>query len=125
MAKRILILDDDQDIRYFCSVIFESLDFDVVSSSKSENILELVAKVKPDLILIDNRMPVLAGSEATKVLKSNARFKKIPVILFSAGHDLEEIAQKAKADAYLKKPFDLSDIEHLVCSLLKMKPAKH
>jgi len=119
MAKKILILDDDEDILYFCTVIFESLDFKVTSVSYTDKILELVEEAKPDIILIDNWMPGIAGNEATKILKSDSRFKQLPIVLFSAASNLPEIARTAGADAYIEKPFDLNDLENLILSLLK------
>ncbi|MFC6101477.1 response regulator [Olivibacter domesticus] len=121
MAKRILILDDDEDILYFCTEIFEALDFDVKSVSHTEDILKTVADSRPDIILIDNWMPGIQGKDATKTLKSADRFKEIPVVLFSAGNNLEQIAKSAGADAFLEKPFDISTLENLILDLLKRK----
>jgi len=119
MTKKILILDDDEDILYFCRVIFEALDFEVTSVTHTDHILALVKTTTPDIILIDNWMPGMSGDEATRVLKSIEQFKQIPVVLFSAANDLEAIAQHAGADAYIQKPFDLDDLEKLILSLLK------
>jgi len=119
MTKKILILDDDEDILYFCRVIFEALDFEVTSVTHTDHILALVKTTTPDIILIDNWMPEMSGDEATRVLKSIEQFKQIPVVLFSAANDLEAIAQHAGADAYIQKPFDLDDLEKLILSLLK------
>lgn len=121
MAKRILILDDDEDILYFCTLIFEALDFEVKSVSHTEDIVKTVQESLPDIILIDNWMPGVRGQEATKILKSAPAFKEIPVVLFSAGNNLESIAQRAGADAFLEKPFDISTLENLILSLLKCR----
>jgi len=121
MAKKILILDDDEDILYFCRVIFEALDFEVTSVTHTDRILALVMTAAPDIILIDNWMPGMSGDEATRVLKSHKQFKYIPVVLFSAANNLETISQQAGADAYIKKPFDLDDLEKLILSILESK----
>lgn len=119
MAKRILILDDDEDILYFCTVIFEALNFNVTSVAQSDKILELAASIRPDIILIDNWMAGIEGSEATKLLKADSRFKEIPIVLFSAANNLHDIAHEAGANAFIQKPFDLDDLENLILSLLE------
>ncbi len=119
MRNKILILDDDEDILYFCSVVFEGLDFEVVSSSHSKDIVEQVEQAQPDIILIDNWIPGLGGVKATQALKSNLNLCDIPIILFSANSNLPALAEEAGADNYLKKPFDLDELENMALSLLK------
>lgn len=121
MAKKILILDDDEDILYFCTVIFEELNFEVKSVSHTNDILEQVGTAQPDIILIDMRMPGPGGLASTQQLKADKRFRDIPVVMFSATNDLHNIAKEAGADAYIKKPFDLDKLEELILSLLKVK----
>jgi CheY-like chemotaxis protein len=121
MAKKILILDDDEDILYFCTVIFEELKFEVKSVLHSNNILDQVADAQPDVILIDMRMPGPGGVVSTQQLKADKRFSSIPVVMFSATNDLQQVAQKAGADAYIQKPFDLDELEALILSLLHLK----
>lgn len=119
MRNKILILDDDEDILYFCSVVFENLDFDVISSPHSKDIIEQVEQAQPDIILIDNWIPGLGGVKATQELKSTPHLKEIPIILFSANSNLPALAEEAGANSYLKKPFDLDELESLALSLLK------
>jgi len=119
MRNKILILDDDEDILYFCSVVFENLDFDVVSSPHSDDIITQVEQAQPNIILIDNWIPGLGGVKAIQELKKREHLNKIPVILFSANSNLAVLAEEAGADSYLKKPFDLDELEKLALSLLK------
>lgn len=119
MRNKILILDDDEDILYFCSVVFENLGFDVVSSPHSKDIIDQVEQADPNIILIDNWIPGLGGIKATQILKEAQHLKQIPVILFSANSNLPALAEEAGADSYLKKPFDLDELESLALSLLK------
>lgn len=121
MRNKILILDDDEDILYFCSVVFENLDFEVVSSPHSKDIIEQVEQAKPDIILIDNWIPGLGGVKATQTLKSTPNLNGIPIILFSANSNLPALAEEAGADSFLKKPFDLDELESLALSLLSSK----
>ncbi len=119
MSYRILILDDDTDILFFCSVIFENLGFDVASVTHCKDIYDQVEKNHPDIILIDNWIPDVGGTKAIQLLKQHPVFKEIPVILFSANNNLPALAKEAGADNYLKKPFDLTAIEEMVLTLVK------
>ncbi|MCL4638829.1 MULTISPECIES: response regulator [Olivibacter] len=121
MRNKILILDDDEDILYFCSVVFENLDFEVISSPHSKDIIEQVEKANPDIILIDNWIPGLGGVKGTQTLKATSHLKDIPVIIFSANSNLPTLAEEAGADSYLRKPFDLDELENLALSLLQKK----
>lgn len=118
MKKNILILDDDCDILFFCSQVFESLGFNVITSENCNDITQKVEDNDANIVLIDNWIPDIGGINAIKILKDAEHLKDIPVILFSASSNLTELAKEAGADSYLKKPFDLDDLEKIVLDLL-------
>lgn len=118
MKKNILILDDDTDILFFCSQVFESMGFNVVTSEDCNDIIKKVEDTGANIVLIDNWIPDIGGIKAIKILKDAEHLKDIPVILFSASSNLIELAKEAGADSYLKKPFDLDDLEKIVLDLL-------
>src|SRR5690606_6891581 len=122
MSHTILILDDDSDILFFCTYVFESLGFKVISSNHCNDIISQVESAEPDIILIDNWIPDVGGVQATQILKSTTHLKHVPVILFSANSNLPQLAEEAGADDYLKKPFDLEELENL--ALKYVKPLK-
>jgi DNA-binding NtrC family response regulator len=118
MKKNILILDDDSDILFFCSQVFESMGFNVVTSEDCNDITKKVEDTNANIVLIDNWIPDIGGIKAIKILKNAEHLKDIPVILFSASSNLIELAKEAGADSYLKKPFDLDELEKTVLDLL-------
>lgn len=120
MAHKILILDDDSDILFFCTYVFENLGFTVRSSNHCNDIISQVESSQPDIILIDNWIPDIGGVKATQQLKSNQDLKNIPVILFSANSNLPQLAEEAGADDYLRKPFDLEELESLAYKYVKI-----
>ena len=121
MKKTILVVDDDVNILELCSIILTECGYHVVSSQISHDIIEKVADVKPDAILMDNWIPDIGGIKATQLLKSHPEFKSIPVIYFSANNDIQTLAEKAGADAILAKPFDLDELETLILNVLNKK----
>lgn len=121
MEKTILIVDDDVNILELCSIILTECGYQVVISETSHDIIEKVAEVKPDAILMDNWIPDIGGIKATQLLKKHPEFKSIPVIYFSANNDIQTLAEKAGADAVLAKPFDLDELENLILKVLEKK----
>ena len=112
--KKLLIFDDDKSILEVISIIFEENGYKVEISETSHDIIQKVTEFQPDVILMDNWIPNIGGVEATKLLKNNEDFKHIPVIYVTANNDIEMLAEKAKADDFVAKPFNLEDLEEKV-----------
>ncbi len=107
MGKRVLIVEDERDIR---ELIVFTLQLGAIETFEAGNGEAGVAKaqeVKPDLILMDVRMPKMTGFEACKVLKADAATKDIPVVFLSAKGQVSEIQQGMDSGAleYILKPF--------------------
>ncbi|NGM73120.1 response regulator [Sphingobacterium sp. SGL-16] len=121
--KKILVFDDDRAILEIFSIVLESAGYDVEISSTSHDIIEKVTAIEPDLVIMDNWIPEIGGVEATKLLKSHPDFKHIPVIYCSANNDVESLAQRAGAETFLSKPFDLDELEKKVESTIESSSA--
>lgn len=117
--KKILIFDDDPYVLEIYSIVLEDLGYTINQSSTSHDVLEKVATYQPDLILMDNWIPEIGGIAATQLLKTHPKFSNIPVVLVSANSEIETLAKRALADAFLPKPFDLDKLEQLIADLLK------
>jgi len=118
MAKRILILDDNQDI---LDIVHETLtyeQFDVQSTSRSDAVIPLVEEFAPDLVILDYRVSGLNGGELCKRIKSHPDFCNIPVIIFSAYINHNDDLFDYGCDAIINKPFDLNELVEKVNSLL-------
>ena len=107
MPFKILIAEDERDIRDLIAFSLRYGGFDVVEASNGQEAVERAAAAKPDLILMDVRMPKMTGYEACKQLKSIDDLKNIPVIFLSAKGQETEIQQglDAGAEEYILKPF--------------------
>ncbi|HTX92502.1 MAG TPA: response regulator [Anaerolineales bacterium] len=106
MAK-ILIAEDERDIRDLITFTLGFAGYEVVSASNGEEALNLARENVPDLILMDVRMPRMTGYEACAAMKKDDRLKDIPVIFLSAkGQDAEiQTGLEMGATEYLLKPF--------------------
>lgn len=106
MAK-ILIAEDERDIRDLIEFTLKYAGHEVVKVTNGAEAVELAPQVKPDLILMDVRMPRMTGYEACRALKAMDDLKGIPVVFLSAkGQQSEmESGMDAGADDYILKPF--------------------
>jgi two-component system response regulator VicR len=116
LQKKILVIDDDQDILDFTEFLLQDKGYEVIASLTGD-ILDDVLLINPDLIILDNWLDGTTGSELCKKLKTTENTNHIPVILFSAATGLKNIAQDCLADDFIEKPFDV-DYLHGVISLL-------
>jgi DNA-binding response OmpR family regulator len=118
MAKRILILDDNQDI---LDIVHETLayeQFDVQSTSRGDTVIPMLENFSPDLVILDYRVAGLNGGELCKQIKAHPDFSNVPVIIFSAYINHNDELFDYGCDAIINKPFDLSELVEKVNSLL-------
>jgi len=117
VAKRILVIEDDKDIRETIVYILEEEQYEVISSEDSK-ILKSIESYKPNLVLLDNWLTDWKsdanGQQLSKELKTNPATSHIPVIIISAVSNIREIAEAGLADGYLRKPFDLTELVSIV-----------
>ena len=114
MNKRVLILDDDIDILQICTIVLKKKGFDVQTLNNSSQVVSQVLSYQPDVIVMDNWIPGPGGVEATRLLKQDPATQDIPVIFFSANSNVTQLAREARADYFLQKPFDITELEGIV-----------
>jgi two-component system, OmpR family, alkaline phosphatase synthesis response regulator PhoP len=124
LMGKILIFDDDPDILELCKVILKVKGFETHGCTTTRNLAKKVREFNPDVILMDNWIPEMGGVEATLEIKNTDDIKHIPVIFFSASNEVNEYANKAKADFVIQKPFDIADLHNTVVSALKKNSQK-
>jgi two-component system phosphate regulon response regulator PhoB len=113
MAKKIIVIEDDRDILDIMNYILSEEGYEVVAAVNCKP-LEQVLEHQPVLILMDNRLTDGFGQDFCREFKSNPETTHFPVVIVSANSGIEEIARESKADGYLKKPFDITELIDLV-----------
>ena len=83
MPKKVLVVDDDPDVRLFNSSVVQELGFISVEAGNGEEGRQMVAQEIPDLIILDVMMPLQSGIRLYRALKTDAAFANIPVIILS------------------------------------------
>lgn len=106
MKKRVLVCDDDEGILEVVTIILKSGGYDVKALSRGKEVKKTIREFEPDVLLLDVMMPETNGKDITKELKKNNACK-VPIILFSAVNNFEQIARETGADDFMVKPFDM------------------
>ena len=120
MLKKILIVDDEPDILTVTVTRLETSGYEVLMAKDCEEAIELLNKSKPDLILLDLLLPKMQGDELCKKLKSDSKFKHIPIILFTASTiRIPEKTGEMGADDYILKPFEAQALLAKIKALVK------
>lgn len=103
---KILIADDIESNRAVLKGFLSGSDITFIEAENGQEAIDYTRQHKPDLIVMDIRMPVLDGNEAIKILKADKKLKKIPIIIITASAMHEELQSRAKvlAESYMKKP---------------------
>jgi DNA-binding NtrC family response regulator len=121
MQKRVLIIENDRDIRDLVAMILEDEGFETLSMPEPKT-LGVVVEFKPHLILIDEFINNKPGHRLCLRIKDSGLLKDIPVIIISTAMDIELIAKECKANDYLRKPFDVKEMVDTVVKALDNTP---
>jgi DNA-binding response OmpR family regulator len=117
---RILIAEDEPDIRELVAFTLRFAGHEVTATSNGEEALQQASQILPDLIIMDVRMPRMTGYDACRAMKADAKLKDIPVVFLSAkGQDAEiQTGLDAGAEEYLLKPFAPNQLTERVKAIL-------
>ncbi len=119
-ARRVLVVDDEPNILYALEETVRDLGFECIAACDGEEALLIARGMRPDLVITDVIMPRLDGYELCAMLKSEERTRAIPVVMVTvrAGDKDQRQGSSAGADAYLIKPFHITDLKKVIDQLL-------
>jgi len=129
MPKKVLVVDDDPDVRLFNSSVVQELGHTPVEASNGEEGQQMVARENPDLIILDVMMPLQSGIRLYRALKTDVAFAAIPVIILSGISERSFLKSQEALSAfgggdvpapevYLEKPADAETLTHHINRLL-------
>lgn len=110
--KKILIAEDEVNIRNLLSYLLTNEGYNVILASDGEEALKKTFFEKPDLLLLDIMMPKRNGYEVACILRDQPEFKSLPIIMLTArGGELDQkMGYATGADEYIAKPFEPSEL---------------
>ena len=120
-AKKILIADDENSLRFLLRKTLEKDGVAILEAKNGKEALSIALKQRPDLIILDVVMPDLYGSEVCQRLRKQPKTAHIPVVILTANSVLygEEQAKESGADYYMTKPFSPLKLKSLVSKILE------
>ncbi len=124
MADKILVADDEQEIRNLLDDFLQGEGYQVVLAADGEQALKLAETESPQAIVMDIKMPGLDGIEVCKRLKERTQTKFIPVIIITGFEDNKLAALDMGADDFVNKPFDMVELSIRVKSVLRIRHLK-
>ncbi len=129
MGKKILVVDDDPDVRMFNSTVVEESGHTPIEAANGEEGLKILKKEKPDLVILDVLMPKQSGIRLYRELKTSKAHKNIPVVMLS-GIAKRTFLRSQKAltefggeevpepEVYLEKPVEAEELAETIQRLL-------
>ena len=119
--KKILIIDDEEDLTFFVKANLElSGEYEVVIATRGKEGVKVAGRYRPDIILLDIMMPQMSGFEVLEHLKKNSATLSIPVIMLSAkgDNDSKLMASSLYNEEYIVKPVKIEDLKNRIEEVL-------
>lgn len=123
VSPKILVVDDEEDVRKLLIMIFIDAGYEVVSAVNGKEAVEVAQRERPDLIFLDILMPVMDGFQACSILKNDPKTKDI-FIAFLTAKDMPQDWDRglqSEADVYIAKPFNNERLLFVARELLALK----
>ena len=120
--KKILIIDDEEDIRKMLKIRLEQEGFTIVQASDGDIGAKTAEQEVPDMIIMDIMMPNVDGYSCLKEVRSLPKTKDIPVLMLSGKEEekVRDLFAFQKISGYIEKPFELDDLVMKIREILKI-----
>ena len=121
--RRVLVVDDQEDIREMARLVLTGAGYDVVAASSGREALRLARETAFDLVLLDINMPEMDGWATLRLLRADASNDDLPVAMFSVKSEVRDKVAGLKDGAidYITKPFGVDELASRVCRILAAK----
>ena len=111
---KLLIVDDEMDVREFAKSFFQKREIDVTTASGGKEALGVIEKENPDLVLLDVRMEEMSGVDVLKKLRESGNNVKVIMVTGVENGDVMSEAKTLGAHEYIHKPLVLEELEKVV-----------
>lgn len=125
-GSRVLLVDDDPDLRDVVAAMLEAVGLEVVPAATAEDALELARDEAPDLVVLDWNLPGMSGLEMLKLVRADALLASMPIMFLTAHAGTQDMVEAfaAGADDYVSKPFRAAELGARIFGLLRRVRAR-
>lgn len=123
MKEKILVVEDNPQNMRLIEMTLRAKDYTLLKATDGEEALEMAARERPDLILLDIRLPKMSGLEVTRRLRETPAFSHTPIIgltAYAMKGDKEKVIESG-CDAYLSKPINTRELPGMIAEMLSQK----
>jgi len=128
MRKKVLIIDDEEDILDLVKNRLEPKNYSVITAKDGLEGISKLEEERPDVVILDIRMPFIDGFKFVKIMKKYEAFKSIPVIVFTARTGMQDEFRTIGVNEYIMKPFDpvelINKLEDVMLQRMKAEKGK-
>ena len=120
---KIMVVDDKEENLKVTVNLLNVVGFETIEAIDGKDTIDKLSKTRPDLILMDMRMPVMDGYEAIRIIKSMEKFMDIPIVALTAStfEDEKKRIEALKIEGYIRKPFRENDLFNTIGNILNIK----
>ena len=108
--KKILVIDNDQDIINVLQQLLKRQGYTVATASQEADAYQKIGQFEPDLVLLDVLLSGVDGREICRQIKNSDPVEPVPVIIISAHPGVQKHLEECKADDFILKPFDVHNL---------------
>jgi DNA-binding response OmpR family regulator len=120
MPQRILVVEDDAAILEVVEEVLRDSGYEVHATTDSRDGLRIAEQVRPDLIVLDMRMPRLDGWQFERELRE--RSLRVPIVVMTAAQNARQWASEIQAEGYIGKPFNIDELTQEISRTLSSPP---
>ncbi len=117
-SKKILTVDDDEEIRIALADMLEMEGFETVWAKNGQVALEYLRRIPdgelPDLVLLDYMMPIMNGQQFYQEMRKERRLNHIPVVVMTANGNLVNVMERVNVGGFMSKPMDYDTVVKMV-----------
>jgi len=117
--KIILVADDDVDLLQLVKMQLQRIGFAVQLSLNGRGITSMAKECHPDVIMLDITMDGISGGDICKKLKQDHETSSIPIIIFSANENIEQVVNSCGANDFVRKPFNMQIVKDKIFNFVK------
>ncbi|HVQ00897.1 MAG TPA: response regulator [Candidatus Thermoplasmatota archaeon] len=120
MPKKILVVDDNEDIRTSVSQILEVHGYEVIGAENGIECLKHLERTIPDLVILDIMMPGMSGWDVAARIKAHEKWRVVPIVFFTAkGDEMSMGLGGLASENYIVKPFEVEELLECVDRILQ------